>query len=124
MSKFTIIEEVSADATERHIASSAVRILNDTSLNRQQREKLIQKLQLRLIEYRQKAAQAPLPKPRRPVPQQSGADPKAVQTRRREQHALSASNEEPIIEPASLLASSEIPATRRTAATLTLRRPH
>ena len=53
MSNTPFTESLSADPVERAIADKANRILNDTSLDRLQRESLIKNLQRELLRHRQ-----------------------------------------------------------------------
>ena len=55
MSNIPFIESGSSDPAERAIARKVVRILNDRTLDRQQRETLVRKAQRELIELRQRA---------------------------------------------------------------------
>lgn len=52
MSNVAFAELASADPVERGIARRALRILNDTSLNRAQRETLVRRAQLDLLAHR------------------------------------------------------------------------
>jgi len=56
MSKSPFAESLSSDTFERAIARKVVRILNDPSLDRQQRKALIQSAQRQLLTHRQQQA--------------------------------------------------------------------
>ena len=60
MSQVVFSEQQSADPVEQSIARKVVRILNDRSLDRQQRENLVRKAQRELVNHRKQrdAAQA------------------------------------------------------------------
>ena len=61
MSKAQFTESTSADPVERAIARKVTNILNDRSLDREQRKALVQRAQRELIEHRErKASQAQL----------------------------------------------------------------
>lgn len=61
MSKAQFSESTSADPVERAIAQKVTNILNDRSLDREQRKALVQRAQRELIEHRErKASQAHL----------------------------------------------------------------
>jgi len=61
MSNTVFIESLSADPTERAIARKVSRILNDRSLDRQQRESLVKNAQRELLQHRaQQAARSKL----------------------------------------------------------------
>jgi hypothetical protein len=76
MSNTQFVESSSSDPVERAIARKVIRVLNDTSLDRQQREALIKKSQRDLISHRkqmqeqsqlrQKLAQTRLPQGYKP----------------------------------------------------------
>lgn len=76
MSNTPFVESLSADPVERAIARKVNRILNDTSLDRQQRQTLIKKTQRELLLHRQQqqahrkiqeqVAALPLPKGYKP----------------------------------------------------------
>jgi hypothetical protein len=57
MSNTPFVETLSQDPVERAIARKVQRILNDTSLDRQQCENLVRKAQRELIEHRQRREQ-------------------------------------------------------------------
>ncbi len=72
MSNTPFVESLSQDPVERALARKVVRILNDTTLDRQRREILVKKVQRELVEHRkavelqealrQQVATAKLPK--------------------------------------------------------------
>lgn len=51
MSNTALLEEGSSDPLVRELGRRAVRILNDRSIDRQQREVLIRQLQARLLDH-------------------------------------------------------------------------
>lgn len=57
MSNTLFVESLSEDPVERAISRKVTRILNDTSLDRQQREALVRKAQRELIEHRKRKEQ-------------------------------------------------------------------
>lgn len=57
MSNTPFVESLSDDPVEQAIARKVMRILNDTTLDRQRRESLVRKAQRELIEHRQRKEQ-------------------------------------------------------------------
>jgi len=93
MSTTTFVEATSADPVVRDLHRRAVRVLNDPSLDRQQREFHVRRLQSILIEHQQKQAakaarelakKASREKVSREHRNQGVADPSQVVARRKE----------------------------------------
>ncbi len=82
MSNTPFVESLSADPVERAIARKVNRILNDTSLDRQQRQSLIKKAQRQLLLHRQQQqAQKKLQEQVAALTLPKGYKPKCIQVR-------------------------------------------